>query len=942
MTLSSPVWLLLIIPIVATAVLAKIPRRAFTPVRIAVLTLLVFAVCGLGIRLPSRAGVVVMVADRSLSMPTQSQTQQMEMADLLYQQMGDNDELGVVAFGERVFVEQPPQRLRFPGFVGDVGSDASNLGDALDRAISLVPPGRPGRILIVSDGNVTGSSLSAAAARAASSGIAIDYRPLQRTGTGDLAIERVDAPQSVSASEAFLVTAWITSPRSQEIEYELRHGNRIVTAGKQVVPEGRTRLLFRDKAGEAGTRTYQLQVRAVDPASNDPLPENNQARFLVGVRGVKPMLCVSPATSSLPDVLTAGGLEVVRKLAEEANWTLEELSGYSSVLIENIPANKIGTAGMENLAAWVTETGGGLLTTGGRNAYGIGGYYKSPLEPIFPVTMELRREHRKLSLAIVVALDRSGSMAMTVPGGRTKMDLANAATVEVLDQLGANDQLGVLAVDSSAHEIVPLSDLSQREAMKAQILKIDSLGGGIFVYEALEKAAAMIAPATAGTRHVILFSDAADSEEPGDYVNLLNQYREAGVTVSVIGLGTEHDSDAELLKDIARLGGGQCMFTENPHELPRLFAQDTFLVSRSTFIEEPTSVRATPGLTMVTSQNWGEFPQVGGYNLCYLRPGANQSVVTEDEYKAPIVATWQAGSGRVANYMGEADGKYSGPMGSWPKAGEFFTSLARWVGAQDQGLGADMLLTQEVSQGRSLIKLHLDSERERTPFNGTPHVTVLRGRPGQKPTVEKIPLQWTGADVLSAETNLSGGETLITSLDLEEAGQTTLPPVCLPYSPEFAPRREGEGIEALERLARATGGKERIDLTSIWGDLPKTPRNISLGPWLLLTAIVLLLMDILQRRTGLLSLRGIRRQRAESAPSGQISSKSLRTEKKRFFRKRASQKPVSQPQSTPKSPAPEIPKKEAAPSPVPPASEEGTVMDALTQARNRASRRTQR
>src|SRR5690606_11017603 len=110
---------------------------------------------------------------------------------------------------------------------------------------------------------------------------------------------------------------------------------------------------------------------------------------------VKPLLCVSPATSSLPDVLTAGGLEVVRKLAEEANWTLEELSGYSSVLIENIPANKIGTAGMENLAAWVTETGGGLLTTGGRNAYGIGGYYKSPLEPIFPVTMELRREHRK-------------------------------------------------------------------------------------------------------------------------------------------------------------------------------------------------------------------------------------------------------------------------------------------------------------------------------------------------------------------------------------------------------------------------------------------------------------------------------------------------------------------------------------------------------------------
>lgn len=939
MTFSSPVWFILIIPILLTAVLAKIPRRAWTPVRIAILTFLILAICGLSIRFPSRAGVVVMVADRSLSMPAQSQVSQMEAADLLYQQMGGNDELGVVAFGERVFVEQTPQRLRFPGFVNDVGSDASNLGEALDRAISLIPPGRPGRILISSDGNSTGSDLAVAAARAASSGIAIDYRPLQRTGSGDLAIERIDAPQSVSASEAFLVTAWVTSPRSQEIQYELRHGDRIVSTGEQIVAEGRTRMLFRDRAGEAGTRTYELRIQPVDRTSNDPVPENNRARFLVGVRGMKPMLCVSPPASSLPQVLAAGGLDVVRKSPEEMNWNLEELSGYSSVLIENIPAGQIGMAGMETLAAWVTETGGGLLTTGGRNAYGTGGYYKSPLEPIFPVTMELRREHRKLSLAIVVVLDRSGSMAMTVPGGRSKMDLANAATVEVLDQLGANDQMGVIAVDSIAHEIVPLSDLSQRSAMASQILRIDSMGGGIFVYEALEKAAAMIAPATAGTRHVILFSDAADSEEPGDYVNLLKKYQEAGVTVSVIGLGTEHDADAELLKDIARLGGGQCMFTEDAHELPRLFAQDTFLISRSTFIEEETSVRSTPGLTMVTSENWGSLPPLGGYNLCYLRPGANQAIVTEDEYQAPVVASWQAGSGRVANYMGEADGQYSGPMASWPKGGEFFTSLARWVGTQDQGLGAEMLLTQEVSHGRSLIQLHLDSERERTPFNVTPFVNVLRGRPGQKPQVEKIPLQWTGADVLSAEANLSGGETLITSLDLQDAGQTTLPPVCLPYSPEHAPRGEGEGLETLERLARATGGKERVDLASIWGDIPKTPRIISLAPWLLLAAIVLLLGDILQRRTGLLSLRGIRRQRADSDLTAPSRPKAGRPTTKQLFKKGATQKPTQKSQSV-AAPTPNTPPKEE--SSAPSASEEKNVMDALAQARNRASRRTQR
>ena len=113
----------------------------------------------------------------------------------------------------------------------------------------------------------------------------------------------------------------------------------------------------------------------------------------------------------------------------------------------------LGQAGMETLAAWVRETGAGLLMTGGHRAYAPGGYFRSPLEPILPVSMELRHEHRKLALAIVVALDRSGSMAMPVAGGRVKMDLANLGTVQVLDLLGPQDELGVLAVDTEPHVI---------------------------------------------------------------------------------------------------------------------------------------------------------------------------------------------------------------------------------------------------------------------------------------------------------------------------------------------------------------------------------------------------------------------------------------------------------------------------------------------------------
>ena len=118
---------------------------------------------------------------------------------------------------------------------------------------------------------------------------------------------------------------------------------------------------------------------------------------------------------------------------------------------------------MENLAAWVKGTGSGFMMTGGKNAYGPGGYFRSQLEPIMPVSMELRQEHRKLALAIVVAMDRSGSMAAPAGGGKTKMDLANTYGVRALPSsfiVGRDGNLAALAIgprhwdNDAAHSLV--------------------------------------------------------------------------------------------------------------------------------------------------------------------------------------------------------------------------------------------------------------------------------------------------------------------------------------------------------------------------------------------------------------------------------------------------------------------------------------------------------
>jgi hypothetical protein len=48
-------------------------------------------------------------------------------------------------------------------------------------------------------------------------------------------------------------------------------------------------------------------------------------------------------------LLRAGGLDVVARTPAQCRWSLEALSQYAAVLIENVSANQIGTTGMETL-----------------------------------------------------------------------------------------------------------------------------------------------------------------------------------------------------------------------------------------------------------------------------------------------------------------------------------------------------------------------------------------------------------------------------------------------------------------------------------------------------------------------------------------------------------------------------------------------------------------
>ena len=90
----------------------------------------------------------------------------------------------------------------------------------------------------------------------------------------------------------------------------------------------------------------------------------------------------------------------------------------------------------------------------------------------------------------------------------------------------------------------------------------------------------------------------------------------------MVGLGTGQDSDAGFLKDVARRGNGMIYFSDRADELPRIFAQDTFLMARNTFVDTPVEADYTAALRSVSQADFGRSAGFGGYNLCYGREGA--------------------------------------------------------------------------------------------------------------------------------------------------------------------------------------------------------------------------------------------------------------------------------------------------------------------------------
>lgn len=207
---------------------------------------------------------------------------------------------------------------------------------------------------------------------------------------------------------------------------------------------------------------------------------------------------------------------------------------------------------------------------------------------------EATPEARRIALLLIV--DRSGSMSYDPLGRTTKVGMAQEALRLAAGALADGDQVGIVAFNDQQEWLVEMTTLNgaaTREGVDAAIDRLTA-EGGTELLPALALGLDAVRAVDADARHVVFFSDGKSRTGTRDeYRSLIDDATADGVTISTIAIGD--DADVDLLRFIADEGGGRYRDAATIDGLPG-FALDEARVAMGSMagVPDPAECRVAP------------------------------------------------------------------------------------------------------------------------------------------------------------------------------------------------------------------------------------------------------------------------------------------------------------------------------------------------------------
>ncbi len=624
-----------------------------------------------------RHDCTVALLDVSLSMSDEALSTGRAWVERMLTRARPEHSMSVVAFDREprllALAPKPPRlaeasRLRSPDDTEGRGQ-ASDYQAALDMALGLCPEQTRKSLVLLGDGLETQGSMLAAAARVRQAGAVLHGVPSRVAPPAEVAVRELKFPESVAVNAIFTVRGLVHSTQPASVSARLFQDGQPNGLGyeqKLLLPAGDFEIPFRSVVRLGGKVRYRLELL---PGGPDRFPNNNSATAILEVPGRPRILHVEGEPGRVPMIasaLSVQGFDVEARTPEAFPLSSAELEPYDFVILSDVAKARFARKAEDVLERQIRQGGLGLLFAGGSSGYGRGGWANSKIAQILPVALGTSRPRQNPSVALVLVIDRSGSMT----GLPLSMSLdACRATVATLSP---EDQIEVIAFDAAPTRTVRMQKVRSASLIQTDLSRIQS-GGGTEIFPALDMAYQDLLATTARRKHIVLLTD-GQSQSRG-LREIVKAMIAESISLTVVGLGSGVDTD--LLRGLADLGQGRYHAAPTPESLPRIFTREAELVTEQ--------AEAEPAFTQVRVQSPAAFlrgipidsaPYLRGYDATTARPPPSQVILVSDNDE-PILARRRVGSGWSLAWTSDLGGLWASDWVRWPSYARFLGQLVR-------------------------------------------------------------------------------------------------------------------------------------------------------------------------------------------------------------------------------------------------------------------------
>lgn len=761
--------------------------------------------------------------------------------------------LQLVTFAEKPTVVRKADGKRLSAGIarhagGGAGTDTQS---AMQLGYGLYPDGFLPRMVIVSDGNQTQGDVAVEAYRAKELGVHVSWRTFDQDKTSEIRVVGVTVPDEVKVGQPYEVTAEVWSTEPQHATLALQQDefpNGLEPVKDVALREGKNLVKFKSDAKHAGATTYKLTLAKFE---HDTEKQNNQAVMTAPVKGRPNVLYVEGGilrepgqAGHLQRALEHENIDVTVRGPNGIPSTAKELEKFDLVLVSDVPAHLMGASQMQALDAYVSQLGGGLIMAGGEDSFGSGGYERTKIEQIMPVRFDSEKIKEQPDIAVVLVIDRSGSMQ------GPKLEAAKESARATAEVLSANDYIAVVAFDSEAMKLVQPTRASNKMRISNDIARLQS-GGGTNIYPGLKEAFEILQGINAKVKHVILMTD---GEAPSDGIaELVQDMRASRITVSCVGV---QGADRNLLSMIADGGDGRLYMVEDIGALPKIFMKETQEAQKSQLVEDVIHVRIAKKVEAIEGTNVESAPALHGYVTTKPKPTAETILISD--LGEPILARWRYGSGTAVAWTSDVKNRWSTEWIRWNGYPKFWAQVIR--SSMRRKVYDSYDLSAHVADGRAHVVVDAIDSGDKFVNELDTQLEVID--PTSNKTIEKIAMAQTAAGRYTADFRIQSYGSYLLKAVHKRDGKTvaeSMGSVALSYPLEYL--RTTPDPEPLRHAAQVSGGHDQAKPAELWDPgTEKVNYTQDLWPYVLLVVLGLFVLDLYAKRVRLFGYRTIKFQ----------------------------------------------------------------------------------